>query len=534
MKFRKPIVLGIAVLTLVSVNQIFAGTSVSQKVIASVSKAIADASSSLPIHMNLREVYMQEKAGRQNVVVVAQDTASGERMEIEIDLQEEIQDIQQELEEAQQEIRAAREDSLVEQEFNMHDLEMRLLEALKELEKLRHLDELENLKNLNVRISIPEIGSRPFLGIVVDDLDFKQAFEMHYNRNYGVLVTGVIENTPADQANLARGDIIMEFDGQKVRYAGMLKNLIDAKKIGEEVRLQIFRNEQVKTVTLTMQPKMVSVPEPPEAEDAKGPETVPSVTDTAETVETAEEDWDTDWEDEDWEDIDWGTGDFFEDDFFSAGYGGGSWIPVWYMMKMEDINTVVDGLGFNPLPEQGILLNGGGGKGPIGNGWFIGGIGAGYGIDRNINYTLNTGTNVIRRLSFSVGFGGVTLDKRYRLSDHLALGTGFMLGGGGTTMKINQTTGDYDWHELDTRFSEGKNSYLKLHKGYLMFQPRATFLVRITKWFAIRSEAGYLMGYSFKRGWEAEVADESFEVINAPQSDFMGGFTFSIGPWFGF
>ncbi len=540
MGFRKPMVLGIAILSLLLPNQILAGSSVSQQVVASVSKAIAEASSALPIHMSIRNVYVQEKEGRQNVVVVVRDTASGDRMEIEIELQEAIQGIQQELEEAQQEIRTAREDSLVEWKVNMQDLEMRLQEALRELEKLRHLDELENLKslenlkNLNVRISIPEIDRRPFLGVVVDDLDFKRAFEMHYNRNYGVLVTGVIENTPADRANLARGDIIMDFDGQKVRYAGMLKNFIDARKVGDEVTLQIFRNEQVKTVTLTLQPKMVSVPEPPEVGEVEGPETVPGETDTTQEVETAEEDWDTDWEDEDWEDIDWGAGDFFEDDFFSAGYGGGSWIPVWYTMNMEDINTVVDGLGFNSLPEQGILLNGGGGKGPIGNGWFIGGLGAGYGIDRNINYTLNTGTNVIRRLSFSVGFGGVTFDKRYRLSDNLVLGAGFMVGAGRTTMKIDQTTGDYVWPELDLGFSEGKNSYLKLNKGYLMFQPRATFLVRITSWFAIRSEAGYLMGYSFKRGWEAEVAGESFEVINAPQSDFTGGFTFSIGPWFGF
>ncbi|HKJ68064.1 MAG TPA: PDZ domain-containing protein [bacterium] len=504
-----------------------------------MSKAIAEASSSLPVHMSLRKVYVQEREGRPNVVVVAQDTASGEQMHIEIELQQEIQDIQQELEEAQQEIRTAREDSLGERQIDMQDLEMQLKEALKELEKLRHLEELgkleqlENLKNLNVQISIPKIDSRPFLGVAVEDLDFKQAFEMHYTRNYGVLVTGVIENTPADRANIARGDIIMEFDGQRVRYTAMLNNLIEAKKIGDVVEMQIFRNEQVRTVSLTLQPKMVSVPEPPKAGKMEGPETLPGEADTTQTAETTGEEWDTKWE-EDWEDIEWGAEDFFGDDFLSAGYGGGSWIPLWYMMNLEDINTVVDGLGFRPLPEQGLFMNGGGGQGPIGNGWFIGGMGAGYGIDRNMTYTLSSGTPAIRRFKFSVGFGGVTLDKRYRLADNVALATGFMLGGGGVNLRINQITGDYDWDNLDIGFSEGKNSYLKMNKGYLMFQPRATLLVRITKWFAIRSEAGYLMGYSFRRGWEAEVAGETFEVINAPASDFMGGFSFSIGPWFGF
>ncbi len=53
-----------------------------------------------------------------------------------------------------------------------------------------------------------------------------------------------------------------------------------------------------------------------------------------------------------------------------VGYGGGSWYPVWYTPDFTDINQVLAGLEFRELREEGILLNGGGGKGNIGNGWM--------------------------------------------------------------------------------------------------------------------------------------------------------------------
>jgi len=56
----------------------------------------------------------------------------------------------------------------------------------------------------------------------------------------------------------------------------------------------------------------------------------------------------------------------------------------------------------------------------------------------------------------------------------------------------------------------------------------------LTPWLAIRSEAGYMLGYSFKKGWEAQVGNEKFEMSNAPQDNSLTGITFTIGPWFGF
>jgi len=466
------------------------------------------------------------------------DTITEEIIKTEMELQSEVQDIQKELEAAQQQIQMIYMDSIQHMDINMEEIRQRLQEAMTELEALRQSGMYDQLQEIRTQISIPEISSRPFVGLIVENMDFRRAYELHYEQNYGVLVTGVIPNSPADQAGVASGDIIMEFDGQRVRYPDMLRNLIATKNVGDEVTLQVFRNETQMSLNLTINNRMISLPETPERPRIE--DQMPSTSEqvSPEEVEDDSEDWaDVNWDDEEWEDMNWDSDEFFSDDFFSAGYGGGGWLPIYFMMDMDDINTVVEGIGFNALPESGIFVNGGGGKGPVGNGWFIGGMGGGYGIDRKINYTINPGTedeNVIRRMKFSIGFGGVTMDKRHPISDKFVLGTGFMLGGGGTTLEINQTTGDYTWDQLPDNFTDARNSYLKLNKSYLMFQPRGTAILRITDWFSIRSEVGYLIGYSFKQGWEADVSGETFEVLNAPESNFMGGFTISVGPWFGF
>ncbi|MBC8525683.1 MAG: PDZ domain-containing protein, partial [Candidatus Cloacimonetes bacterium] len=72
----------------------------------------------------------------------------------------------------------------------------------------------------------------PFMGVYLDDLDFEDAYEMHYDYNYGVLLDGVVKGGPADKAGLMEEDIIMEFDGVKARYEDRLRSLIKSKHVG--------------------------------------------------------------------------------------------------------------------------------------------------------------------------------------------------------------------------------------------------------------------------------------------------------------
>lgn len=469
----------------------------------------------------------QVNTGHSAVLPAQRDTLA-DSLQVEVQLHDEIQRIQQAVQQAQQEIMQAQHDSLVRKQVDMEELNRNLRDAMQELEQLRQSGELQRLENMNIEVNIPEISRRPFLGLVVDDLNFRKAYEMHYDENYGVLVTSVIPNSSADAAGIAQGDIIMDFDGQKVWYARMLKNYLDTKKVGDQVNLTIFRNGEEMDITMKLQPRMITLPWP----HAEAPE------DTVGEGAMAEKAPEPEWNNEKWGDVNWDSEDFLPSKgFFANGYGGGGWIPVWFQMDMTNMNQLVTSLGFEALPRNGILLQGGGGKGPIGNGWFIGGMGAGYGLDRTIrlqNQGMGGLTNVRRHIHYGTSFGGVTLDKRLRLTKNLVTGAGFLLGGGGTSLEISQSDGAYDWTSLNESFNQGDNSYLKIKKSYLIFQPKVMFMVRLTPWLAIRSEAGYMLGYSFKKGWEAQVAKEKFEMMDAPANNNLTGFTFSIGPWFGF
>jgi S1-C subfamily serine protease len=59
--------------------------------------------------------------------------------------------------------------------------------------------------------------------------------------NKGVLVTNVVEGSPADKQGLQPGDIILAIDGVETPEADALRREIQRKKIGERVLLSVIR-----------------------------------------------------------------------------------------------------------------------------------------------------------------------------------------------------------------------------------------------------------------------------------------------------
>lgn len=488
------------------------------------------------------------------------DKIEHDTLNIEVDTREIMEQVQQELREAQKRLEEIQSEASADSTIDMEEINRQVRQALREVERvqvetMKELQESGQLEQLqNIKVQFGSMESKPFIGVFIEDLTFRIAYEKHYEYNYGVLIEGVQSGSPAYQANIITGDILMEFGGEKVLYEEVLKNLISAKSVGDTVRAKLFRNEKIFETDLVLMPRMREMPPMPDMPDIgeipspqEAPETwdEPSPADTAEMeeewsdVEWDEEEWEREWE-ENWEDG-W-QGDFDswpleQEGLFAYGYGGAGYMPIWFIPDFSDLNTVVTDLGFSELPDYGVLLHGGGGKGPVGNGWFIGGMGAGYSMDRKIQYTINEETNpeeVIRRMKFKTSFGGVTFDKRLKISKKFMGGVGFLIGGGGKVLEVSQSSGIYNWDSIGSDFSSGDNGYFSLKKRYLVFQPKTMLHYRLTPWLSLRGELGYYMGFSFKNGWEAEIADDTFDVLESPDSNFYDGLTFSIGPWFGF
>jgi Trypsin-like serine proteases, typically periplasmic, contain C-terminal PDZ domain len=93
---------------------------------------------------------------------------------------------------------------------------------------------------------------RPFLGVRYQMIDKQTAILNEVVE--GAYVVEVVENSPAQKAGIEVEDIIIEFDGKKVKGDNdqNLASLILEKKVGDTVSLKIWRNGEIKTLTATL------------------------------------------------------------------------------------------------------------------------------------------------------------------------------------------------------------------------------------------------------------------------------------------
>ena len=93
---------------------------------------------------------------------------------------------------------------------------------------------------------------RGWFGVSVQAITPDLAKQFKLDENQGILISNVIENSPAELAGLMRGDVIIEFNGKKVNEPFAMRNTVAGIKPGEEVRIRIIRNEAVHSITVVI------------------------------------------------------------------------------------------------------------------------------------------------------------------------------------------------------------------------------------------------------------------------------------------
>jgi len=94
--------------------------------------------------------------------------------------------------------------------------------------------------------------SRPKMGVAIQDLTEQLGEYFGVKEGEGVLITEVIEGSPAEEAGLKAGDVILEIDGRKVEDTGELFKAISEKEKGDRVELEVLRNKRPKKFSLTL------------------------------------------------------------------------------------------------------------------------------------------------------------------------------------------------------------------------------------------------------------------------------------------
>ena len=84
--------------------------------------------------------------------------------------------------------------------------------------------------------------TRGWLGVMIQQLttDLAKAFKL--NDDQGALVSEVMKESPAEQAGIIRGDVIVEYDGKKVSQMHELPALVAETPIGKTVPVRVIRD----------------------------------------------------------------------------------------------------------------------------------------------------------------------------------------------------------------------------------------------------------------------------------------------------
>ncbi len=88
---------------------------------------------------------------------------------------------------------------------------------------------------------------RGWLGVYIQPLTSELAKQFDLKDSEGALISDVIEDSPAAKAGIERGDVIVEYNGNKVKDVTSLRNMVANTFPNTEVSIKIVRNGELKT-----------------------------------------------------------------------------------------------------------------------------------------------------------------------------------------------------------------------------------------------------------------------------------------------
>ena len=93
---------------------------------------------------------------------------------------------------------------------------------------------------------------RGWLGVRIQDVTKEIADIEKLDEPRGALVASVAQNSPSDKAGVKAGDIILEFNGERIQQMKELPIIVARTEVGKKVKVKIWRNKKeiFKTITL--------------------------------------------------------------------------------------------------------------------------------------------------------------------------------------------------------------------------------------------------------------------------------------------
>jgi serine protease Do len=111
--------------------------------------------------------------------------------------------------------------------------------------------------------------TRGWLGVSIQKVTPEIAKGFGLKESEGALVSDVMEHSPAEKAGIKRGDIIISFNGKKIKEMDMLPRLVGGTEIGKQAKVGIIRdgkNIEVNVVIDELKEESVQASRKPEVE----------------------------------------------------------------------------------------------------------------------------------------------------------------------------------------------------------------------------------------------------------------------------
>lgn len=101
------------------------------------------------------------------------------------------------------------------------------------------------------KIISKENSAQSYIGVAIST-KYTSSVLSYYGYPSGAVVANVDEDSPADKAGIKRGDIITEFDGNKITEYTQLTDILKETDPGKKVKVKYYRSGKTQTATLTV------------------------------------------------------------------------------------------------------------------------------------------------------------------------------------------------------------------------------------------------------------------------------------------